>query len=280
MPVIRCSWGNCNSDVRTKDSRDKTITIYRYSENGFFKKNTIASCSLPAKGELDFYQIPRPKRCSKSNKIIPDHHSTIVCNNWIKACNRPHSGDGCLNIEKIKYHHFICSKHFKEGKPTTDYPNPESADPYSSPSSRKRKAPKRRYTEETLEDNLCDNNTYEENVILAANALLQLNTSSIECQNDTNSNIAGTPVKVKLQRHVHKKQKDIVSIQKEKVSCPGCDLTFELKDKDINRTQRHRFTQEILRSDETCFRYTGVPNLPLLKQIFKWIEPTAEKIKL
>ena len=126
MPVIRCSWTNCNSDVSTKQFREKTITVYRYSENGFFKKNTLTACVTPAEGKLDFYQIPRPKRCAKSNEIIPDHHSTIVCKNWIEACNRFLNGDGYLNIEKIKYHHFICSKHFKEGKPTRDFPNPES----------------------------------------------------------------------------------------------------------------------------------------------------------
>ena len=41
-----------------------------------------------------------------------------------------------------------------------------------------------------------------------------------------------------------------------------------------------KFVNEILHSNEACFRYTGVPTVDLLKAIFNWIEPTAKHIKL
>ena len=46
------------------------------------------------------------------------------------------------------------------------------------------------------------------------------------------------------------------------------------------RFRRESFLNEILPSNEACFRYTGVPTVDLLKAIFNWIWPTAKHIKL
>ncbi|MED6290030.1 hypothetical protein CHARACLAT_008913, partial [Characodon lateralis] len=43
------------------------------------------------------------------------------CLQWIKQCGRPHSQ---LNVSKINKHAYVCSKHFVNGKPTPEYPNP------------------------------------------------------------------------------------------------------------------------------------------------------------
>ncbi|CAL8326239.1 unnamed protein product, partial [Arctogadus glacialis] len=43
------------------------------------------------------------------------------CLRWIKQCGRPHSQ---LNVTKINKHAYVCSKHFVNGQPTPEYPDP------------------------------------------------------------------------------------------------------------------------------------------------------------
>ncbi|KAK0137386.1 hypothetical protein N1851_026404 [Merluccius polli] len=62
------------------------------------------------------------------------------CLRWIKLCGRPHQQ---LNVNKLKKHgtakHFyVCSKHFVEGIPTLDHPDPLPASPLDRPSSVRR----------------------------------------------------------------------------------------------------------------------------------------------
>ncbi|KAL8618505.1 hypothetical protein ACOMHN_000650 [Nucella lapillus] len=52
-----------------------------------------------------------------------------TCLRWIKACGRPHSQ---LNMKKISRYTFICSRHFVDGKPTKESPDPISARTYAS----------------------------------------------------------------------------------------------------------------------------------------------------
>ncbi|KAH3846034.1 uncharacterized protein LOC127873593 isoform X1 [Dreissena polymorpha] len=82
--VKRCQWGLCNSDSR-----------------------------YPARlvGGIEFIPFPKPKR---------DYDK---CKRWIKACGRPHEQ---LNVNTVNdnYNMFVCSKHFKEGKPTAQFPDP------------------------------------------------------------------------------------------------------------------------------------------------------------
>ena len=111
MGVKHCAWGTC-----TSDSRDKEKEHMR---------------------DVKFYSFPKP---DLQNDFC---ERTIRCRNWIKACGGPHSQ---LNLQKIepdykkyRYYYVVCSKHFPDGKPTDQYPDPVPADP----SSKISKTPKR-----------------------------------------------------------------------------------------------------------------------------------------
>ncbi|KAJ8387991.1 hypothetical protein AAFF_G00147820 [Aldrovandia affinis] len=65
-------------------------------------------------GDIRFFPFIKPK--SNPEK----------CRLWIKLCGRPHTQ---LNTSKINRHSFVCSKHFVNGKPSPEYPNPASAVP-------------------------------------------------------------------------------------------------------------------------------------------------------
>ena len=43
---------------------------------------------------------------------------------------------------------------------------------------------------------------------------------------------------------------------------------------------RGAFVNEVLTSNSSCMRYTGVPNKKMLAALYKWVEPVASKIKL
>ena len=112
MGVKHCAWGTCTSDSRDKEKEHM--------------KN------------VKFYSFPKPdlqdNLCDK----------TVRCRNWIKACGRPHTQ---LNLEKIdqdykkyRYYYVVCSKHFPDGKPTEQYPDPVPANA----SNNTKKAPKRK----------------------------------------------------------------------------------------------------------------------------------------
>ncbi|XP_078621316.1 uncharacterized protein LOC144887790 [Branchiostoma floridae x Branchiostoma japonicum] len=62
---------------------------------------------------VSFYPFPKPKT------------RMDACMRWIKACGRPHSQ---LNVTKITKDTYVCSKHFKDGRPTTRFPDPQPAD--------------------------------------------------------------------------------------------------------------------------------------------------------
>ena len=43
------------------------------------------------------------------------------------------------------------------------------------------------------------------------------------------------------------------------VSCPNCSHKFVPEKEDLRKLDKQAFIDEILKSDENCFRYTGVP---------------------
>ena len=82
MTLLRCQWGECNSDGRHRDK--------------------------PHMKGVKFFTFPKPQVGN------PMHPKTIQCRQWIAACGRPKSQ---LNIEKIQidvakrnYYHKVCSK--------------------------------------------------------------------------------------------------------------------------------------------------------------------------
>ncbi|XP_055065067.2 uncharacterized protein [Misgurnus anguillicaudatus] len=84
--VKRCSYGTCNSDSR-------------YPER---------------LGNIQFYPFPKPAT------------NLEKCIKWIGLCGRPHHQ---LNVDKLRNqskakHVYVCSKHFIDGRPTPDHPDP------------------------------------------------------------------------------------------------------------------------------------------------------------
>ncbi|XP_048044354.1 uncharacterized protein LOC125267090 isoform X3 [Megalobrama amblycephala] len=84
-------------------------------------------------GGVVFFPFPKPKTQRER------------CLQWIKQCGRPHSQVNESNITKHKY---VCSKHFMNGKPTPEFPNPVNAVQGPNPTKEKlggcRKSPKKR----------------------------------------------------------------------------------------------------------------------------------------
>ncbi|XP_077089694.1 uncharacterized protein LOC143741163 isoform X1 [Siphateles boraxobius] len=63
-------------------------------------------------GGVVFFPFPKPKTQRER------------CLQWIRQCGRPHCQ---LNVSKITKHNYVCSKHFINGKPTPEFPNPVNA---------------------------------------------------------------------------------------------------------------------------------------------------------
>ncbi|KAH3868928.1 zinc finger protein 423-like isoform X3 [Dreissena polymorpha] len=82
--VKRCAWGRCKSDTR-------------------YEERLV--------GNVIFHPFPKPKR------------HLDRCLRWIKACGRPHDQ---LNVGKVdgNYNLYVCSKHFIDGAPSEEYPDP------------------------------------------------------------------------------------------------------------------------------------------------------------
>ncbi|KAL2092960.1 hypothetical protein ACEWY4_010272 [Coilia grayii] len=76
--------------------------------------NTDSHFPERLEGGVRFFPFPKPK--SNPEK----------CRLWIKLCGRPHSQ---LNPSRINKHSFVCSKHFVNGEPSPDFPNPVPAIP-------------------------------------------------------------------------------------------------------------------------------------------------------
>jgi hypothetical protein len=48
----------------------------------------------------------------------------------------------------------------------------------------------------------------------------------------------------------------------------------------VNTDPVNNFMEKVLRADDSCFYYTGIPNVNLLKYLFEWVLPAARLIKL
>ena len=225
MGVKHCAWGTC-----TSDSRDKEKEHMR---------------------NVKFYSFPKP---DLQNDFC---EKTIRCRNWIKARGRPHSQ---LNLQKIeqdykkyRYYYVICSKHFPDGKPTDQYPDPVPADP----SSKIAKTPKRKAPCHGKDD------------------------SSTKKQKTSSGEIEIAKILVSLSKSKPSTPSNEVGMQnKATVSCPNCSHKFVPKKEDLKKLDKQAFIDEILKSDENCFRYTGVPTVAALHAIYNWIDPAAQSVKL
>ena len=87
MPT--CSWGSCNSD----------------SQYGAKSKSPRREME-----GVKFFPFPKPK--SRLER----------CKAWIKACGRKN-----FTVVHVTRNSYVCSKHFRDGKPTQTYPDPYPA---------------------------------------------------------------------------------------------------------------------------------------------------------
>ncbi|XP_073720253.1 uncharacterized protein [Misgurnus anguillicaudatus] len=79
---------------------------------GLCKSDTRYPKSLD--GGVEFFPFPKPKTQGEK------------CRTWITLCGRPHSQ---LNVDRINKNTYVCSKHFVNGRPTPEDPNPIAALP-------------------------------------------------------------------------------------------------------------------------------------------------------
>lgn len=190
-------------------------------------------------------------------------------------------------------------QHFIDGKPTDSYPNPQTADPYSTtPKSRATKASKRRLCYVPSENKKTKlENTQQSSHNDAVTALLQLSNVPVFNQNipdtiitETVSNDIpsptvslqkniSTPVKNKIRSHIDAKNRD-QTVPQLKVQCPDCHKTFEPPQNLVKKYSREKFIHDVLKDNASCMTYTGILTVSLLKEIFKWVEPVAKNIKL
>lgn len=77
---------------------------------------------------ISFIPFPKPLR------------QLAKCLRWIRACSRPHTQ---LSVDTIRHWTYICSRHFVDGMPTEENPDPVSAVPSESDHTKKRKLPNR-----------------------------------------------------------------------------------------------------------------------------------------
>ena len=177
-------------------------------------------------------------------------------------------------------------QHFIEGKPTNEHPYPITADPSISKVHTARKPPKKRVSENLAhKSKKTKKDLASEDDIAAAQILIDLqNSTTTEFQDQDPSaptdNQQETPVKVKLARHVKNKKKEPENVKGVRINCTNCQSAFIPNTRDIKDIRKKYFINEIEKSNENCMRYTGFPNIALLKGTFEWVKETASTIKL
>jgi hypothetical protein len=87
-----------------------------------------------------------------------------------------------------------------------------------------------------------------------------------------------TPIKKKIRRTLLNKQE--LKSSSGPVKCPRCEYKFMPTKEERKKLKREDFVGEIISSDKSCFRYTGVTCVVLLKKIFDWLHPAAKNVKL
>ena len=147
--------------------------------------------------------------------------------------------------------------------PTEEFPDPLPADPHGkTPKSRKRPAERKslphKYSKCTKKD--------------AAEALLLL---SEQCPHDGITETVTSEKEIDAPETQHTLPASSTTIK-----CTHCGKNTEPSSLELKHLGKASFITEVTKNDTTCFRYTGVPSIPLLNAIFEWLEPTAKQIKL
>lgn len=182
------------------------------------------------------------------------------CRLWIKQCGRPHSD---LSVDKIRPHHFVCSKHFIDGSKDPVAAKYPSASTPKARSDRKRPAESLPVTPKMKQKH----------------ADQPLDLPGVQTEN-----ISDTVITLPM---FHDILDSNPSCNSENYLC--CEENVNVNDQNNNVTSDNTsicaskdkfFVDNVTENDKDCFYYTGVPTLVLLHFLFSWIKPSAQKIKL
>ena len=166
--------------------------------------------------------------------------------------------------------HFVGKNSDGINGPTPESPWPIPADPYVA---KERKTRKRRRLEQPTTDT--NENMHQD----VAEILLSLSDSGHLSHSVTTSNSEPQSDGNQMDSADKESEEDSSKMLPE-ISCTKCGERFELLPANLKALIKTTFVAETQRSDEACFRYTGMPNVKILRDIFQWIEPTAKTIKL
>ena len=177
----------------------------------------------------------------------------------------------------------IIFQHFVGGQPTKEYPCPFSADPYAGKRvERFRKAPTKRAaptSSESFPSKLCKVDYNSDLTILqddsAENSLSEIRTNHTEqetrAESGNNEGEQDTHVP-SLNTNPEDSEYD--------VECNVCHNKPVLTPKQRKGLRRKDFISMTEENDKSCFQFTGVPSVSLLKRIFSWLKPATKKLKL
>ena len=204
---------------------------------------------------------------------------------------------------------FKCSfsfQHFVDGKPTDANPYPVPANPHDEGvkgrKGRKRPAttPLQKYPskKQCITSTNTSHDATEKDV---AEALVDMSVSSSPSRvltseplspssqpssSATQTSPVKTPLKTKLRRHISNREKPVSECgictkdTSGPVTCPYCKASFTPSPAEMRKISRMNFMAEVQKDDETCFRYTGIPTVGMLRDIYAWVQPTASKMKI
>ncbi|KAK7090809.1 uncharacterized protein [Littorina saxatilis] len=257
MPVKRCSWGKCNSDARYPEKLHGVVFI------PFVK---------PGKHN---YHLDR-------------------CLRWIKACGRPHTQ---LSVDKLKPWTYVCSKHFVDGKPTEENPDPLPAADGSQPKTRKLPgrhdlpnsltAPKRRncskgYTDQASVVNqlaqLGDGETGRPPIAQPGDGETGRPPIAQPGDGENGRPPIAHPGDEETGRPPIAHPGD-GETGRPPIKCGNCGHVVQLSPEEEQMVVSRAFVSQMLRSDKSCFHYTGVPSVELLKFIFNWVKEAGDTVK-
>ncbi|RUS90309.1 hypothetical protein EGW08_001907, partial [Elysia chlorotica] len=261
---MRCSWGNCKSD-------------YRYPER------CVGIKFIP------FVQPARTK---------PWNHAK--CLRWIKACGKPYDR---LNIDKVNKNHYICSKHFVDGAPTPENPDPIQAEVTPETfSSSKRKLPKK--SSEPVATKIRINEaakillSFKEQVVPAVTNVSDLtddsskkqqagvgetDTPEVASEQDVESDAAnGANILESAPLEPTSADRDVRPQQKVEsfVSCSNCGQDVLLNPSKLRELQKETLKHHVVASNQKCREYTGLPSVDLLNFLFDRLDNTEAVVGL
>ena len=61
-----------------------------------------------------------------------------------------------------------------------------------------------------------------------------------------------------------------------KIKCNNCEQHVDITDSDFKSLQQLSFVKTVVKSDFSCFKYTGIPTVKVLNYLFDWLSSSAK----